>query len=66
MPALRYRKPWMSACLTGTLFKEIFSENSQVLMGQGVKPENQHPVARLDEASLVKLLNGIFDTTSKE
>lgn len=56
---------------TGTLFRnleELFSENSwvQVLMGQGVKPESQHPVAaNMDEASLVKLLNGIFDTTQK-
>ena len=56
---------------TGTLFRnleELFSENSwvQVLMGQGVKPDSQHPVAaNMDEDSLVKLLNGIFDTTQK-
>jgi tryptophan halogenase len=56
---------------TGTLFRnleELFSENSwvQVLMGQGVIPNSQHPVAaNMDEASLVKLLDGLFDTTHR-
>ena len=56
---------------TGTLFRnleELFSENSwvQVLMGQGVIPSSQHPMAaNMDEASLTKFLNGILDKTQK-
>jgi tryptophan halogenase len=56
---------------TGRVFRrneELFQENSwvQVMMGQGIRPDDYHPVARkLTDAELARLLGGIRESVSR-